>query len=84
MRRLLKKLRSRCRIFIITSLAISYMTAYFFLSSNSEGLFPSEEVYYVGRRSNKNTTEVKSLYESHLYEIQRKASAIARVYQPVR
>ena len=72
-----------CRIFVSTLLAIGYIVVYFYFSSNSDAILPSEETYYADRH-NGTAAGVKTLYELHFTEIRERASTIARVYQPVR
>ena len=79
----LNRARKNCRIFSIASIAIAYVFAYSFLSSNSDFIGVYDEVLYADHSNNKQTYTV-SQFDLHLSEIRRTATRMARVYKPVR
>lgn len=77
--------KKRFRLIFFGCVVIAYATAYFSLASNSTYI-PTGQVTYIDRHKESDTSaesQVLSLYESRLPEIQEAAAKIAREYLPV-
>ena len=72
--------RPTCRTVVITSFAVCYLYAYFFLASNSDINFSWESTE---DKNDHYDNETESLYELHLSKIQEEAFELARIYKPV-